>query len=74
MSSSALRFCALLHVKYGSISDQHRFVCHADGGECPDGCQAPADPKRVTLLEDAWDEYMARECPTATGLMQMATS
>lgn len=30
---------------------QHRFLCHADGNDCADGCDAAPDWKRKELLD-----------------------
>ena len=27
----------------------HMWVCHPEGGKCPDGCDTPANSKRVEL-------------------------
>lgn len=29
------------------IGDAHRFLCHPNDEECPDGCDVPADPARL---------------------------
>lgn len=30
-------------------SELHEFLCHPDGEECPDGCDAEAIPERLAL-------------------------
>jgi hypothetical protein len=34
----------------------HRFLCHSDGGECPDGCNTPANPRRLTMYRNHLSE------------------
>ena len=34
--------------------EAHRFLCHADGSECEDGCDRPADPKRLAEYESKY--------------------
>ena len=30
-----------------SLAAQHRWLCHPNGEECPDGCDVQADPYRL---------------------------
>lgn len=34
-----------------TLAEEHNWLCHGDGSECPDGCSAAADPLRLELYQ-----------------------
>lgn len=34
-------------------ADDHRYLVHGDGSKCEDGCDRPADPKRLAEYIDS---------------------
>lgn len=43
-----------------ALAAEHRFLCHADGRPCPDGCDTLADPIALATLNEA-ERRMIRE-------------
>ena len=50
----AIRSDEIDSARFGTtvVSSQHRFLCHPDGAECPDGCDASPNPERLAVFNE----------------------
>lgn len=48
-----------------AIIQQHRFLCHADGSDCAEGCDRAADPVRLEAIVAAVKVAKYYETPPA---------